>query len=92
MGVCFQQIKGDGPPMNSNEELNLASGWIWVVLRRDPVPTPADWHMQGFAADESLALEMCTDETYLIGPLPFNTALPHDRIEWAGSYYPHKRK
>lgn len=76
--------------MNSNEELNLANGWVWVVIRRDPSLQPADWHLQGLAADERLAVEMSLDETYLIGPLPVNTALPHDRIEWVGSYFPHK--
>lgn len=81
--------------MKDASRLNLINNWVWVVVRieqelnKDGVH---DWHLQGIAADESLAIAMCLDETYLIGPLPFNTALKHDKIEWVGSYFPHKRK
>ncbi len=90
MGLCFQQITGNGPVMEQTE-LNLSNGWVWVVLRRDPTKQPADWHLQGVAADEGLALKMCKDETYIIGPLPINTALPEQGIEWVGSYFPLKK-
>ena len=76
--------------------LNLANNWVWVVLRRDPVASAMtgtkDWHIQGVVADEELAVAMFQDETYLIGPLPFNSALPHDKIEWIGSYFPLMRE
>lgn len=74
------------------QELNLSTDWIWLVIRRDDTRDPPDWHLQGTAADESIAVEMCMDETYMIGPVPFNTALPHNKIEWLGCYFPHKRK
>lgn len=69
--------------------MTLDNEWVWVVIRREENEgRPADWHLQGIAADEELAVEMCADETYMIGPLPINTALPHDRIEWVGCYFP----
>lgn len=77
--------------MDKSSELNLANNWIWVVIRRDDNKSPADWHLQGIAADEELAIQMCVDETYMIGPLPLNTGLPEKRIEWMGSYFPHKK-
>jgi hypothetical protein len=97
MGVCFQQIKEYRvmPKSNTTHELNLAEGWVWVVIRIEPVLNQNnvhDWHLQGIGADEELAVAMCADENYLIGPLPINTALPHDRIEWIGSYFPHRGK
>lgn len=66
-------------------------GFIWVVGRREPTSDPlikADWHIQGIATHENVAIEMCADENYFIGPLPLNTALPHDTIEWVGLYFP----
>lgn len=95
MGICIQCTElGAGPKMEKTKSsgLNLASNWVWVVIRRDPnVRTTTgtnDWHIQGCAADEELAIAMCQDETYLIGPLPLNSSLPHDKIEWIGSYFP----
>lgn len=95
MGVCIQCIEFDiGPVMDKvkSSGLNLAHNWVWVVLRRDPTVSTMtgtkDWHIQGVAADEELAVNMCQDETYLIGPLPLNSSLPHDKIEWIGSYFP----
>lgn len=89
MGLIFQKLQGNGPKMK-DPDLTLEHQWVWIVIRRDDQgpDTPADWHLQGIAADEALAIQMCIDETYLIGPLPLNTALPHDRIEWLGSYFP----
>lgn len=74
----------------NKEDLNLANNWVWVCVRRDGTKTPADWHIQGIAADENIAIQMCADETYMIGPLPLNAALPHDLVEWVGAYFPLK--
>lgn len=78
--------------MRNTKELKLENGFIWVVGRRDPVipegATKANWHIQGVTSSEIIAIEMCLDATYFIGPLPINTALPHDTIEWIGSYFP----
>lgn len=72
--------------------LNLSTDWVWVVIRRDPAKAPADWHIQGVASDEEIAKQMCLDDSYIIGPLPLNIALPHDRVEWVGSYFPLREK
>lgn len=93
MGIIVQEIMGDGPVMKTNvAELNLSADWVWVVIRRDPAKTPADWHIQGVASDEEIAKQMCLDDSYIIGPIPFNIALPHDRVEWPGSYFPLRKK
>jgi len=81
--------------MSNAPTYNLANNWVWVVIRRNDVPNEdkvCEWHLQGIAADEGIAIEMCLDETYMIGPLPVNSSLPHDRIEWIGSYFPLKGK
>lgn len=48
------------------------------------------YHIQGVATTREIAISMCRDETYLIGPLPVNVALPHDRTEWPGLHFPLK--
>ena len=54
------------------------------------------YHIQGLAAgadsreSEQIAISMCRDETYFIGPLPVNLAFPHERCEWPGMYFPLK--
>lgn len=93
MGVCFQSITGDGPIMRKKLR-DIDNGFVWVCGRRDPNPSAEginDWHLQGIATDEKVAVEMCVDENYFVGPIPVNTALPHRRIEWVGSYFPYKR-
>jgi hypothetical protein len=77
--------------MTSHETKNLDSGFIWVIGRRQPKDDPnvkADWHLQGIATTESIAVEMCLDETYFIGPLPLDLALPHKTVQWVGLYFP----
>lgn len=90
MGICLQLITSKGAGMKNTETFNLTTDWVWVCLRRDPTKSPVQWHIQGVAANEGLAIEMCADENYLIGPIPINTSLPVDRIEWIGSYFPYK--
>lgn len=89
MGICLQSITGEGPSMTKNVIMNRDTGFCWIVGRREPKPDgPSDWYIQGVADREDVAVEMCMDDTYFIGPLPINTALPHARIEWVGSYFP----
>ena len=79
------------PLRHSGIERKIENGFIWVVGRRQPPTDPiykADWHIQGVTTNEELALEMCVDENYFIGPLPVNTALPHKTIQWVGLYFP----
>jgi len=97
MGICVQDIDimtgtSKGTEVMNYEELNEAHGWVWVVIRVDPVIHEPkkwhDWYIQGVASDRDVAETLCRDENYFIGPLPINTALPHDRTEWIGSYFP----
>lgn len=99
MGIDIQSMKGK-PEAQMNEQRTLDKGWVWLVFRRDPnsarvvnLDDPSknkghDWHIQGVTTSEDLAIEMCLDEHYVIGPLPIDTSLPTRRIEWAGSYFP----
>lgn len=87
MGICVNSIEGDGEKMKVPGDAEF----IWVVFRRhDRGELPGQWHLQGIADTETLALQMCRDETYFIGPLPKNVSLPHDTIEWVNSYFPLK--
>jgi hypothetical protein len=87
MGITIQSIRGTGPTMETRD---LADGWVWLVLRRDPEAQDDlhRWHIQGVASDELSAIKLCVDENYMIGPLPMDNALPHTRVEWAGAYFP----
>ncbi len=79
------------------KDYEYGEGFVWLVGRRigDFDETtgqyPREWHIQGVAGTEKLAIAMCRDETYFIGPLPLNALLPHDRIEWTDCYFPLKR-
>lgn len=48
------------------------------------------YHIQGIATTREIAVSMCRDSTYLIGPLPLNIAFPHVRTEWPGLHFPLK--
>lgn len=73
--------------------LDLEHGWVWMVYRIDNLGTKDEaWHLQGVAGTEKLATEICLDETYVIGPVPLNVALPEKRLEWAGAKFPLKDK
>lgn len=84
----------NGPEIEVEEvEKALENGWVWPVFRRDPKTANADgrghdWHLQGIASTEEQAIAMCADSHYIIGPIPVDMALPHNRVEWAGSYFP----
>ncbi len=91
MGIWLQDIKGNGPIAMESAEYILEEGFVWLVGRRDsnvPPGEKANYHIQGTASNEQMAIEMCLDETYFIGPLPINTALPHEVVEWVGLYFP----
>ena len=64
---------------------------VWFVGRRElQADGPSIYHIQGIATDEVIAIAMCRDDTYFIGPLPVNVALPHERCEWPDMYFPLK--
>lgn len=50
------------------------------------------YHIQGIATTKEIAVSMCRDETYQIGPLPVNVVLAHNRTEWPGLHFPLKDK
>jgi hypothetical protein len=88
MGVCVNDLKGNGEKL----EIGANAEFIWIVMRRqDRGELPGQWHIQGIADTEKLAILMCKDETYFIGPLPKNVSLPHDTIEWINCYFPLKK-
>lgn len=55
------------------------------------------YHIQGVAAAtgestaEEVAVSMCRDDTYFIGPLVVNTCLSHEVVHWPGAYFPMRR-
>lgn len=46
------------------------------------------YHIQGLFSEEDNAVAACRDASYLVGALPINVSLPHDAVEWEGSYFP----
>lgn len=52
----------------------------------------ARYHIQGIATTKAIAVSMCRDHTYLVGPLPVNVALQHNRTEWPGLHFPLKEE
>lgn len=58
---------------------------LWVVGR---FHGDTDWSFQGAYQSEGKAIEACIDEDYFIGPATLNGRVPHERMEWPGSYYP----
>lgn len=97
MGLCIVDFEHSGPHADISlmNLWNLCEGWVWVVFRRETkIEDNREvilWHLQGIFDEEKKAVEASHDETYLIGPIPTNTSLPLDRMEWVGSYFPRKR-
>lgn len=46
------------------------------------------YHIQGAFSEEIHAVAACRDPSYLVGSLPLNVSLPHNAVEWVGSYFP----
>ena len=75
-------------PQEESDHLNIEGGFVWLVIRTDE---NNKWHVQGVGTNEGMAVSMCVDETYFIGPVPVNSPLPEQVIQWIGSYFPHKK-
>lgn len=91
MGVNYCSIiQGEHMPKEVHSVMNVDTGFVWIIGRRSPGKDarPGDWHIQGVSTNELIAVEMCADETYFIGPLPLNTSLPHETVQWVGLYFP----
>jgi len=46
------------------------------------------WGLQGIFEEEVDAVNGCIESTYFVGPMPKNTLVPDEPIEWPGVYYP----
>lgn len=98
----FGRPKEQAGEMDTNiRELTI----VWPVFRRTVRPVPGQdgvaaadlkteivYHWMGCASDEEKAVNMCRDDTYIIGPCPLNFAFPEAQIEWKGSYCPLAKK
>jgi len=71
-----------------------ASDMLYVLGRREEGACAkchhpcGKYHIQGIFTSARLAEDAALDETYFIGPLPVDVALPASLIEWAGLYWP----
>lgn len=59
---------------------------LWVTLRN---VEGEQAEILGVFDGELRAVAACRDEACGIGPMPLNMALPDERQEWPGFYYPH---
>lgn len=70
-------------------ELEKEKQTAWIVGQFiKETPEGAVWDLQGVFANEQLALEACTTPAFFLGPMDINKALPHERCDWPGVYYP----
>jgi hypothetical protein len=96
-----------GPRPRLGEKAQVETGeMIYISGRRDTATCPhkcencghacqtevARYHIQGVFATAEECEAVALDETYFVGPLPFNVGLPHSLIEWRGLYWPLKGK
>jgi hypothetical protein len=87
MGLYLYSIRGKEPRAVTN--MIFERGWVWLVVRIERAGSNNErWHIQGAATSESMARGMCISPDDLIGPLPLNTRLPENPLEWAGAYFP----
>lgn len=91
LGAVIHRIRPGAKSLRRSIE-SAPDGIVWIVGRREPETGggPAVWHIQGVALDEAIAVAMCRDADYFVGPLPINTLLPHNVVEWFGLYWPKK--
>ena len=65
------------------------SGIVWVVGQ---YIVNGPWEIQGVFSDEGQAVAACVEDSFFVGPVPFNEALSIEKREWVGSYYPRLQK
>ena len=91
MGAAFHKIPEDAKAFPTAEA--TPDGVVFVVGRvfveRDEFNQDRERvEIQAIATSRRLAIMMCRDATYFIGPFPLNVLLPHKRIEWIGLEFP----
>lgn len=89
-GLECMWIVGRREPITRQEMGALRYHLFRLVYRVFRLPTSARYHITGIAENERMAVAMCTDEFDFIGPLPVNSALPKERVEWPGHYFPYR--
>lgn len=62
---------------------------VYVVGRTED-PTK-QWTIEGVYLSPQAAIAACLDETYFVGPVLTNHALPADRMVWPGQFRPHQK-
>lgn len=93
MGVPFHNKPGDETSPFDYLEPTPGAGFLYAVCRLakrqpgDRRKTPLI-ELQGLATSREMAVRMCRDETYFIGPMPPNALLPERQIPWVGLEWP----
>lgn len=92
MGTAFYRISDNAAGLADKIDSN-PDGVVWIIGRiiARPDPLPPEIHLQGVSLDEIVAVAMCQDESYFVGPLPINVLLSHNPIPWNGLYFPLKK-
>ena len=62
---------------------------VWVVGQ---YVVDGQWELQGVFSDEVQAVAACVEDSFFVGPVPFNEALSIEKRAWDGSYYPRLQK
>ena len=58
---------------------------VWVAGQC--VAGPA-WELLGVFSAETSAVSVCATQDDFVGPVPLDTVLPVESVDWPGSYYP----
>ena len=58
---------------------------VWVAGQHHGGPA---WELLGVFSAEQAAVAACTTQDDFVGPVPLDTVLPVESVDWPGSYYP----
>lgn len=58
---------------------------VWVAGQCHGGPA---WELLGVFSTEQAAVAACTAEDDFVGPVPLDTVLPTESVDWPGSYFP----
>lgn len=66
---------------------------IWIVGKVIEFTTYGSvWIFCGAYSDKKKAETHCSDGTYFVGPAEVDQAMPDEREDWPGAYYPRRGK